>query len=293
MRVHVISKLFWGCAALLFSSCNLINPDEKQAAYIESDTFALSTNAFQHGSASHDIRDCWLYFNDQAIGTYQMPFNVPVLKEGKGTLTVLPGVVLNGTGFVRIAYPFYRPYTVDIELVKGGITQIEPVTTYFDNVVMPIRVNFDDASGVPLEATSNSDTTLQIITTGNPNVFEGNGSGLIRLSRFSQGFAEVQTINTVSLPKQGKLVYLELNYKSNRELAIGVIGLNAQTQNSKSISTYLEPTANWKKVYVNLTAQVSAAAQATGYKIFFGAAKPEGNQALEVFLDNIKIVYLP
>lgn len=287
-KTYIIS-LF---SAISLSSCNIINRGEDEPAYVEANQFLLTTNVFVHGSASSEIKDCWLFADDQAIGTYEMPFRIPTVKTGTRKLKVFPGVFLNGSGFVRIAYPFYKPYEIDLNLVPGTTSTINPTTTYYDDVIMPVRINFDDASGIPLEATTQSDTVLQI-TTNSAQVFEGNGSGLIELKRSGAGFCEVQTINNVVLPKQGRAVYLEFDYLSNYELAVGVIGLNPIFAPSKAVTAFIDPNSQWKKIYMNITAQVSAATQATGYKIFFGAAKPEGGEPLKIYLDNIKLVYAP
>jgi hypothetical protein len=284
--------VFTFISAFSLSSCNIINRDEQEPAYLAVNQFALTTNEFIQGSASSEIKDCWIFADDQAIGTYEMPFKIPTIKTGTRNLKVFPGVFLNGSGFVRIAYPFYRPYEINLNLAPGSTSTINPTTTYYEDVIMPVRINFDDASGIPLEASSQSDTVLQIIT-NNAQVFEGNGSGLIELKRSGQGFCEVQTINNVVLPKQGRSVYLEFNYQSNYELAIGVIGLNPNLAPTKTVTAFLEPNTEWKKIYMNITAQVSAAVQATGYKVFFGAAKPNGGEPMKIYLDNIKLVYAP
>lgn len=285
-------NIFICISAVLLSSCNLINRDEKEPAYIEANQFNLTTNVFVHGSASSEIKDCWLFADDQAIGTYEMPFKIPTIKTGAKNLKAFPGIFLNGSGFVRIVYPFYKPYEINLDLASGSTSTINPTTTYYDDVIMPVRINFDDASGIPLEASNQSDTVLQIIT-NNAQVFEGNGSGLLELKRSGEGFCEVQTINNVVLPKQGRAVYLEFDYKSNYEMAVGVIGLNPNTAPFKDVTAFIEPSTQWKKIYMNITAQVSSALQATGYKIFFGAAKPNNSEPLRIYLDNIKLVYAP
>ncbi|MFN5371260.1 MAG: hypothetical protein ACK5B6_07335, partial [Bacteroidia bacterium] len=134
-----------------------------------------------------------------------------------------------------------------------------------------------------------SDTTIAL--TSNPElVFEGAGSMLAALYRDS-GFIEFQMVEPVELPKQGTTIYLELNYKTTHILNVG---LKANYTSSGTVSAplvSLNPSTEWNKIYINLTRQVSQQVNAANYRVYFYAPKPAGSGKMELFIDNMKIVY--
>jgi hypothetical protein len=197
---------------------------------------------------------------------------------------------VNGLTALRAPYPFYRFYSENsIKLNEGEVREIEPVVTYFDSLQFAFMANFDDLSGSKLEAAGASDTTIAL--TSNPDyVFEGAGSMLAALYRDS-GFIEFQMVEPVELPKQGTTIYLELNYKTTHILNVG---LKANYTSSGTVSAplvSLNPSTEWNKIYINLTRQVSQQVNAANYRVYFYAPKPAGSGKMELFIDNMKIVY--
>jgi hypothetical protein len=275
---------------LICQSCNLINREEEIPSYIAIDTIRLNANTALQGSASSKITDAWIYVDDQLVGAFELPCKIPVLAAGEHTISVGAGVMVNGLTALRAPYPFYRFYSENsINLNEGEVREIEPVVTYFDSLQFAFMANFDDLSGSKLEAAGASDTTIALVS--NPElVFEGAGSMLAALYRDS-GFIEFQMVEPVELPKQGTTVYLELNYKTTHILNVG---LKANYTSSGTVSAplvSLNPSTEWNKIYINLTRQVSQQINAANYRIYFYAPKPAGSGKMELFIDNMKIVY--
>ena len=275
---------------LICQSCNLINREEEIPSYIAIDTIRLNANTALHGSASSKITDAWIYVDDQLVGAFELPCKIPVLAAGEHKISVGAGVMVNGLTALRAPYPFYRFYSENsINLNEGEVREIEPVVTYFDSLQFAFMANFDDLSGSKLEAAGASDTTIALVS--NPElVFEGAGSMLAALYRDS-GFIEFQMVEPVELPKQGTTVYLELNYKTTHILNVG---LKANYTSSGTVSAplvSLNPSTEWNKIYINLTRQVSQQINAANYRVYFYAPKPAGSGKMELFIDNMKIVY--
>jgi len=275
---------------LICQSCNLINREEEIPSYIAIDTIRLNANTALQGSASSKITDAWIYVDDQLVGAFELPCKIPVLAAGEHKISVGAGVMVNGLTALRAPYPFYRFYSENsINLNEGEVREIEPVVTYFDSLQFAFMANFDDLSGSKLEAAGASDTTIALVS--NPElVFEGAGSMLAALYRDS-GFIEFQMVEPVELPKQGTTVYLELNYKTTHILNVG---LKANYTSSGTVSAplvSLNPSTEWNKIYINLTRQVSQQINAANYRIYFYAPKPAGSGKMELFIDNMKIVY--
>lgn len=274
--------------AMLFS-CNVINPDEKIPAYIRIEKIELETNPTTEGSNSAKIADAWIYVNDQTIGTFELPCLVPVLHSGNSVVSIQAGIKVNGISALRFPYPFFRFSTTEVNLVEDSIISITPKVAYYPDVNFAYRANFDDPSGITLEPTSDSDTSIKVIN--DPSlVFEGNGSAYAILTRDST-FMNFQSTVVMDLPKNGRTVYLEMDYKVNGLLDVGLITVSP-TNTFRRSSLTLNPTTEWNKVYVNLTENVSLTPNAIGYRLLFRAYKLPGDPNVELFLDNLKVVYL-
>jgi hypothetical protein len=275
---------------IAFQGCDLINRDEEMPAYIAIDSIRLNANSALQGTSSSKITDAWIYVDDNLIGAFELPCSIPVLASGQHKVSIGAGVLVNGLTALRAPYPFYRFYSENnVNLNVGEIRKIEPVVTYFDSLQFAFMANFDDLSGSKLEAAGASDTTIAL--TSNPElVFEGAGSMIAALYRDS-GFIEFQMVEPVELPKQGTTVYLELNYKTSHILNVG---LKANYTSSGTVSAplvSLNPSVEWNKIYINLTRQVSQQVNAANYRVYFYAPKPAGSGKMELFIDNMKIVY--
>ncbi len=277
------------CFALLFG-CNIINPDEKEASYISINQVALSTDADIQGSNSANISDAWIYVDDNLIGAFPLPCKIPVLKTGIHKISIGAGIKINGISSLRTPYVFYRFYQQEnVDLEAGLTTQLNPSVVYFDSLTFGFKANFDDISGNKLSSTAASDTTADL-TTNPSKVFEGAGSFITRLSRDS-GYVDFQMIDGIALPKGGRTVYLEMNYKTNQALVVGLRSYFTGSASKEDNIIKLYANTEWNKIYINLTKTVSSRVGADNHRVFFSSYKPAGSEPLEILLDNLKIVY--
>jgi hypothetical protein len=275
---------------LAFVSCNIINPSEEEASYIAINSVNVTTDVAIQGSNAANISDAWIYVDDKLVGAYKLPCRVPVLNSGTHKVSIGAGIQLNGSSTLRTPYLFYRFHEQEnVNLELGQTTIISPTFSYFDSLTFAFKANFDDLSGNKLTSTSSSDTTLSLCNDP-ARVFEGAGSCLVELFKDS-GFVDFQMIDPISLPKGGANVFMEINYKTNQDLLIGLRSYysGASTQEEQVIT--LRPTESWNKVYINLTRQVSSQINANNFRIYFQSKKLSGSEPLEVLIDNFKIIY--
>jgi hypothetical protein len=54
---------------------------------------------------------------------------------------------------------------------------------------------------------------------------------------------------------------------------------------------WINPKAEWNKIYINLTQTISEAVNATSFKIFIGIKRDFSLDKNEVYFDNLKVVY--
>ena len=270
---------------LFFSTCDIINPEEQLPAYLEINNFDFTTTASQ-GADSEQITDVWVFVDDTSLGVYELPATVPVLNLGNQRITVFPVIRENGLRSSPIIYPFYERYETTQELISETIISINPSTTYTNKTVFELVEDFNN-NGHQLNG-------------GDPNAVQVvDGVGAIQLA--GKEMVEFTSSSTfLDLPTSGGLpVFVEFDYKTNVELEIGLLGLNANPINPVSSTLYnyiLCPINRWNKVYINLQPDLEAS-QLPSYKLAFRATINDtgcGNvntNAPEVLIDNVKFVH--
>lgn len=267
-----------------FSGC-IIDEQLYTPSYIRIDTIALQTTPLTQGSNSAKISDAWIYVNQQPIGIFELPCQVPVLNEGEQEVTILAGVQMNGIAATRIAYPFYKGYVTNVNFKDDSIYTLQPVVNYFEGIDFKLIENFDNVS-VQIIQGPNSQVDLTRVN-GGPQAFEG-GYGLLQLTDTTQDYGIIIT-PPLTLAKQGAVTYLEIDYKNTYPFAMGIFA-NSPTDVVKTNIFIFNRTENWNKTYINLTDFVSSAVNATSFNIYFELAKNDSINSAQVFLDNIKIL---
>jgi len=274
----------------LLPSCDLINPDEDAPGYLEIKSFSFDPlpGAQEFGpSTSTKIKDAWVYIDGKFHGTYELPARFPILETGSREFLVLPGILLNGIAGTRSPYPFYKGSEHAISIPPNGSVTIDPSTEYFDLAECTYCESFE-GSGFSLSPTAQSDTVMYLLPPSDPNVFEGAGSGAAYLTKENSIF-EVASTTTFTPPGSSQPVYLELDYKINQEMKVGLVVIRSGETDLQVPILTLRANEEWNKVYVQLGYTVSSYPNAT-FKFFVGALKSPETVKSEFFIDNIKVV---
>lgn len=280
-----------GLSLFFLLGCELFDKPEKVPSYIRVDEFTFVTDYSAEGSSSSKITDCWVYFNDDLHGAFEIPFEVPVLLEGDNKLTILPGIMLNGIAETRDIYSLVERYETNVNLHPDSIVEIQPHFSYIEAAEFWLE-DFEDPS-IKLSKDFNSDKGFQVIDSVNDSrVFERKYCGKVELNE-TENYFRVVTNQLTDLPV-GKDVFLELDYLNNNTLLIGVV---VSTSSGEDYYPFvrLNPSDknlnNWNKVYLQLNENISSFPNASYYKIFFEGQLDQGNANAEIYVDNIKIVY--
>lgn len=290
-RVSYLSVLLiFVASTVLLQSCEPKNDEDLIPSYIKIDEIKVTTES-EEGSPSSNITDAWVYLNDDLIGSFELPATVPILATGEQKITIRPGIKLNGVSNTRAVYPFFTEITRELELVKDSVIHLQDLTvTYKANVNFALLEDFDQ-SGSLFDTTSKS--TVGFTTTDDPQkVFpetDNSFSGFVQLSGDSAIF-EIASKQRYNFPGQGGYVFLEMNFKIDQELVIGVIYDSEGLRLQRPLYT-LNKTDEWKKIYLNLTPVKYTTPFASDIQIFLGAAKEDGVTDAEILIDNIKLVY--
>jgi len=271
-----------------FISCNLINPEEQIPSYIRIDSISLSIQDYsEYGSSSNKITDAWVYIDDQLIGAFELPAKFPVLWEGTHTVTVKAGIKVNGIAATRAIYPFYQPYVISMNLIKDSIITLNPTVTYFPSTV---KWNEDFEVGISLVKTSFSDTTIGTTLAGDPEAFDEGISGVVHLDA-ARDFFQCTTINYYELPRADNPVFLEMNYKTNEKIMVGLYA-NSTTQSERLEILNINSSNTWNKIYINLNNAINRTTiNPDNFYVFFEVQKSSDVSSSKILFDNIKLVH--
>jgi hypothetical protein len=146
--------LFLGTLLFISNSCTKNNPDP---SWLEVTKWTLNANpnlTGLEGSLTQNISEAWVYVDDEIIGVFEVPFKIPILKEGSVNIKIYPAIKNNGISATKKVYPFLEPYVVTANLVKNQTLTINPITQYYNAVQFWIE-DFEDAA-VKIENDPNS-----------------------------------------------------------------------------------------------------------------------------------------
>ncbi len=275
-----LSLLIAAFACLFFNTCVKEN---EVPAYFYIPSFTLTTTSGQ-GTAAHKITDVWVYIDGNVQGIYQLPAQFPVVDIGKHDIQLFPGVRNNGTKSNPVIYPFLNAFTKTVDLTSGKIDTVRPTTTYISGTNFKILENFETGNTLTVDR----DNTLAIRFGQVENGFEGKCAGLT-MTKTNSYFEKGISIKA-QLPDASQSIYLEMHYKTQSPLAVGVFGTSAT--NTIGLTTYkvtLFPTDVWNKTYINLTNEVKAM-RLTDFQIVFKSLLPDSISTAAVLIDNIKLL---
>jgi len=280
-------------AAIAFSSCELINPEEQVPAYLYVQDFTLQNNPeIEAGSLNHRISHVYAFAGTEFLGVYALPALIPVLLEGEQQIILDPGIRENGISSLIQVYPFYERYQTTAKLQPAQIDTLAPSTRYRNNIKIHFIEDFE--AGLPIFSDirdGNPDTFMDPTT---EEVFEGFRSGLIRLDTLN-AFFDLGTSRSRLFPlRGGGRIYLELNYKTDINFVLGLLEID-QMGNALSYFDFgVLARDSWNKIYFNLTDLVTVT-NADEYQIAITGGLPiSGGQfslpQANVYLDNIKLI---
>ncbi len=275
--------------SLTLTSCN----EDITTSWLKIDSINLTTNVTIEGENSNDIVDAWLYMDNQPLGVFELPCEIPVLAEGKHSFIVYAGVKGNGSNGFRIKYPFYKTTEFDLTLIKGETVSYTPTVHYKSNVVFTGREDFED-TGIILNPNIDFDTSkIKIISViDQPEIVKyGDNCGKIILTSLDT-FVQVFTNLNIDLEKGD--TFMELDYMNTNSFAVGLNSVSATNgANSEAYFAAVaqdESTLKWKKLYINITPYITNINQAVSFDFYIAGALDADKTSGYIYLDNIKIV---
>jgi len=306
-------KLLIGLLALVLFSCG--DKEAEIPSYIYIDHIDLTTETAE-GSSLHKITDVWVTIGGNLLGAFELPCTIPVLKEGEFDIVLRAGIKLNGISATRSAYtPFQLCTALDLDgneidkitLTRDSITSFNAKTEYKKDIKFSMIEDFEGAGWLlkSYELKNNTETDTSIYsamldkTDVIEEVYEGGYSGVIHLTKENHTvFIASESNEGFEIPPNGsgigKYNYLELDYKSDVDLSLGL-----WFNNSSSSQIYwggLRPNEDWAKVYLNIAPEqaihtLSEAYGATHYTPYIRATLPDDMEEAYIYIDNIKLIH--
>lgn len=279
-------SLFFVILILGHTSCDLVNPDEKIPGFICIDSISLGVGSGQ-GNSMNDFVDAWVFDNEKLVGVYELPAVVPILTTGDANIRIRAGIKLNGQVGNRRAYQFVEDFVNTVEIFPDSVICINPTLPFRSTTATPWVEDFEVASQITLTSTSLSEANVSVIS--GAEAFEGNSAKLSLPA--DKDFFECKSNGQFDLPSGGATVLLEFSYKGNHPLTVSMISGNS----GGSVQTpilLLNPTDEWKHVYVDLTETASTIFQANEHEPVFGFVRNTDNEEeLNIYLDNIRLTH--
>lgn len=298
---------------LAFASCQKFKGSQTVPAYIHIESIGVECDYYTYGANTSNITDAWVYVDDQIIGSYELPATFPVLKNGQHKVSIYGGICMDGISGSRGPYSFYKPIVYEgLNLEEDGIDTLCPTVTYYpigEGVMIGWMEDFE--TGNSLLPVSQSDTNIMRVS-GDEAWRSVNSyySGKVVLPPDSLDFtvasSDELTCHTQLMGE--KPLYLEMDYKTNDTIFVGVIYYQNHTLVQwplvKVLPTDTENDVpqKWKKIYINLGKLMHEHESASYFKIYLSSdltLAPEFEQPDYVhphkwryyYFDNLKVLY--
>lgn len=306
--------LLFGLVVLLFS-CNKFKGSQEIPSYIRIEPWTFTTNYEIEGAATSAIVAARLHIDDDLRGVYAFKQHddgyyaqAPILKEGNHKITLLPIIKLNGISSTQVNYPFYQSYIVRRDLTPAEVVTLNPSTKYYsvDSTLVRFKLieDFENINNVKVnrpEASYGPDTTYAALAcvshAEDPNAWI---DPVDPLNHFRSGHVHVgdsikrfrlESIQFTNLPTEGRSVILEIDYKCDSEVLVGLELMMPQDGLLDKPLVYLRTTDTWKKTYINFSPTITDYYDAA-YVYFYLEGAVSGDESADFYFDNIKIVCL-
>jgi len=276
---------------LFIASCDIINPDEEEPGYIHIPSFTMDVLPGQ-GTTSEKITEVWVYAEEQIVGVYDLPADIPVIGNGLTDILIFGGIKNNGISTTRIRYPFFKPYRATIDLQPFSRDTIIPSFAYFEDVVIAEK-DFENGN-IMIPAGTNQG--LFNVTTDPAYVFEGERSGIGTLES-GQTILYFKDDDNLIL-NAGQPIFLEMDYSCNNSLSVGLLAANGSSVN-KNLAVIINPTTltvglpRWNKIYIDLGLIPLQNPNAQYFEFYVEVIPDEPGREVELLLDNLKLVQWP
>ncbi len=237
---------------------------------------------------THRITEVWAYADSVFIGAFPVPGTIPALDDDDLIhLELFAGIRDNGQAEDPIIYPFYSTVRRTLS-VSDGSSELVPRFDYIRSVKTSLSEGFENGNIFREDLDGNDETRLEVVSHERLDGLVG----AFALDPQHRDFEVASAFALNQLPTDGSPVYLEMDYVSDVNLAVGLRGSSANVEPISFYKIVLFPTGERNKVYINFGPDLQAS-QLSSYQVIFKATYDESLSfdTQFVYLDNIKLLH--
>ncbi|MBL7790440.1 MAG: hypothetical protein JNL75_11480 [Chitinophagales bacterium] len=275
LRTMWFRLLLLGIIAQMFVGCR--KAATEIPFYLKCDSARVAPTTL--GIANSGIYGLYITIENDIRGTWQMPFKMPILKDGLKRMVVSPVVKINNLSTRFLAYPFYSTKLVDVNMVRE-----KTLDTVFD---------FEYATGITMLANEEMESATNFSASTKSSLSRnGNGSMLMKAD-----FSSVDSSATAYYFKQlpfnfEKTTFLEFDYYMPEGILAPALAYTDINGNPKVMfgESYLNKNSSWVHVYYNYTYLIDRIGKSGLYTPIFILTMPKGSINATAYLDNVRIL---
>lgn len=281
--------IFLGLMILTFTSCTNDLFQAENPKFIYFNDIQLKPKSSE-GANTHKITELWVYADGQLLGAFDKNKHIPIISQKDDVeLNIFAGIRANGAKQSPQLYFMLDDIKISIDNKKGTIDTLNAIFTYSENAKFAFIEDFE--GGSIFNEDLDNDSTSSIIRSKNQPI-SGLYSGLMSLNK-DHPFTQVTSGNSFfGIPSTGYSTFLELDYKCNIDFVVGLLGQDISTgKEYQNDVIYINSKDTWNKIYIDLTQAIQNSGLGM-YKIYFSCEHEDKNIISEVYIDNVKLLYL-
>ena len=225
-----------------------------------------------------------MYVDGLALGAYQLPARFPFVGTGKHEFLLFAGIRNNGIRSNAVIFSAAKTFSTTLDLKAGDDVTIRPTTTYIDGVKIWLNEDFERTNTFNVNRDNNVNTVFTTVSDG----FEGNGAAIL-LSK-ANPIIEKATSIKAQLPDNAQSSIIELHYKTESPLAVGILGSSSSSLNGDiAYKIFLSPNQTWNKTYIDVTAEAKAL-KSKDFQVIFRSILPDSLDKARILIDNVKLI---
>jgi hypothetical protein len=245
------------------------------------------------GTDSSNIYGVKVFLENNLIGVYQTPTEVPVFAEGEQVIKTIALVEKNGLSEEVITYPYYDNSQNTVFLERDSMVELNPIVDYLSTANTIYW--FEDFEGQSMSFKNSENSTSELVITSDPElVYESNGSGLFELENDS-AYIKALTDENFTYSRNTN-AFVELNYKNNQPFFFNIV-IKLQDGQVQKIPRFqfretIDDNGNlfWNKIYLEIGSVLNEVAQLQSFEICFEVGKDESVANSIVLIDNVKLI---
>jgi hypothetical protein len=283
MRLKIILAFI---SISFLTNCSLTDNESFNPAYLIIDKVDLITT-ISEGDNVKEIDEVFVFANGNSLGVYPLPARIPVITTGEEMTILIGGAIHpNGLASSSVEYPFFQRVEVKEDFEPGVEYPLDITFRYVTTAVFDINEGFENGNVFTKDIDNNGNTFLERSSISSTGSYSG------RLS-ITPDYSENEVTTALNFPRSGNkggAAFVEIDYKNDLEFVVGLT-YKTSIQYVEEPLIVLKPTNSWKRVYLDITSQISNP-DIEEYSIYLGYYH-NGIEGVnyDAFVDNIKLVH--